>query len=158
MKVLVHFFYCLFPHAKAQLLTYQGYHHRQPSPLLWDLSQAAPGKSADSLRMSRSRKPFEIYVMDGRLGWKKTGPTGMDSRALTLARSRPLPLSQCLCAATNELAKHGRGPRRIEAFTHTMKHCQFRSCLRLPAETSPDQFAPICQICGIWREICKIWQ
>ena len=40
----------LFPRQqlRAQLLTYY-----QPSPLLWDLSQAAPGESADSFACQR---------------------------------------------------------------------------------------------------------
>ncbi len=38
--------YCLLSNVMAQLFTS---HHLHPSPLLWDLSQAAPGKSADSI-------------------------------------------------------------------------------------------------------------
>ncbi len=37
-------YYCLGSHPRAQLLTY---HHLQPSTLFADLSQIAPGKSAD---------------------------------------------------------------------------------------------------------------
>ena len=54
-KVLIQVFivychYCLVPHPRAQLFTY---HHLQPSPPFADLSQKAPGKSADSRRMAK---------------------------------------------------------------------------------------------------------
>jgi hypothetical protein len=47
--------YCLAPHPRAQLFTY---HHLRPSPLFWLLSQEAPGKSADSLCLSKGIVPF----------------------------------------------------------------------------------------------------
>ncbi len=40
--------YCLVPNRWVQLFTY---YHLHPSPLFWLLSQEAPRKSADSLRM-----------------------------------------------------------------------------------------------------------
>ncbi len=51
---------CLFPllldpPSKVQLFTYL---HLHPSPLFWLLSQEAPGKSADSLWMSKGIVPF----------------------------------------------------------------------------------------------------
>ncbi len=51
---------CLFPllldpPSKVQLFTYL---HLHPSPLFWLLSQEAPGKSADSLCMSKGIVPF----------------------------------------------------------------------------------------------------
>ncbi len=45
---------CLVPHPRAQLFTYR---HLQPSPLFADLSQKAPGKSADSRRMAKGIIP-----------------------------------------------------------------------------------------------------
>ena len=58
---------------RAQLLTY---HHLQPSPLLWDLSQAAPGKSADSLRMSKGIVPVSPSGTSGRRpSMEETGMT-----------------------------------------------------------------------------------
>ena len=47
--IIVYCNYCLVPHPRAQLFTN---HHLQPSPLFSDLSQKAPGKSADSRRMA----------------------------------------------------------------------------------------------------------
>jgi hypothetical protein len=45
--------YCLVPHPRAQLLTY---HHLQPSAPSLVLSQAALGKSADSLCISKGNR------------------------------------------------------------------------------------------------------
>ena len=58
-----YYHYCLVPHPRAQLFTY---HHLQPSPLLADLSQLAPGKSADSCRMAKGIVPVAPTGTRGR--------------------------------------------------------------------------------------------
>ena len=60
---IVYCHYCLVPHPRAQLLTY---HHLQPSPLPADLSQLAPGKSADSRRMVKGIVPVAPTGTRGR--------------------------------------------------------------------------------------------
>ncbi len=55
VSFVVYFHYCLAPHLRAQLFTY---HHLHPLSLFWLLSQEAPGKSADSLCMSKGYYPF----------------------------------------------------------------------------------------------------
>ncbi len=60
---IVYFHYCLVPQLRAQLFTY---HHLQPSPLLADLSQKAPGKSAASRRMAKGIVPVAPTGTRGR--------------------------------------------------------------------------------------------
>ena len=60
---IVYCHYCLVPHPRAQLFTY---HHLQPSPPFADLSQKAPGKSADSRRMAKGIVPVAPTGTRGR--------------------------------------------------------------------------------------------
>jgi hypothetical protein len=55
--------YCFVPYERAKLLTY---HHLHPSAASFDLSQAAPGKSADSLRISNGIVPVDPTGTRGR--------------------------------------------------------------------------------------------
>ncbi len=48
--------YCFVPHERAKLLSF---HHLHQSPVSFDLSQAEPGKSADSLCISNGIVPVD---------------------------------------------------------------------------------------------------
>jgi hypothetical protein len=68
---LVYCHYCLVPHPRAQLFTY---HHLQPSPLFSDLSQKAPGKSADSRLVAKDIVPGLSHPQEQEEGvqvWRK---------------------------------------------------------------------------------------
>ncbi len=54
---------CFVPHERAKRLTYRQQH---PSPASYDLSQAAPGNPADSLRISNGMVPADSTGTRGR--------------------------------------------------------------------------------------------
>ena len=60
--IIVYCNYCLVPHPRAQLFTN---HHLQPSPLFSDLSQKAPGTSANhAIDICLIYTDIDVYVFD----------------------------------------------------------------------------------------------
>jgi hypothetical protein len=89
----------LGPHPTAQLITYHHW-HLQPSPLFADLSQKAPGKSADSdsRRMAKGIVPVT-----------PTGTRGMEDTEITY---KTCACSRAITAFVNELESAIRYPGR----------------------------------------------
>ncbi len=71
---------CFVPNERAKLLTY---HHLHPSPVSCVLSQAAPGNSADSLRIAYGNLPVDPTGTRGRR--PSTEDTGMKCKTCALS-------------------------------------------------------------------------